>query len=406
MTAISDRIAQAITATPWAITEDALQQIIAVASREGDLQAVAMRRAEKLPAASRAGIRGNIATLNLIGPVVRYANLFSDISGATSLQVFATDFQAALDNPDVKAILLNVDSPGGMAAGVAEMAAAIKAANKPVWAYIDELGASASYWLPAAAGRVVASKTALVGSIGVVSSVRSAANPDVLEIVSSRAPKKRMDVNSDEGRSEIQRIVDNLEAVFVADVAKYRAVAEDKVIADFGQGGLVFAPDALAAGMIDSIGSYEETLAELARVTSGTRRNRSSTMSTENGGATDPVMYSQDQLNAAVSAARTDEAAKVQAAVTGERQRIAAIQALARPGFDAIVSKGIADGTAAAEVALAIMTEAASRGISIESIQKDSPKPAAHAAPPAAGTSKTGKPWAEVLGAAATPQRM
>ncbi len=129
-------------------------------------------------------------------------------------------------------------------------------------------------------------------------------------------------------------------------------------------------------------------------------------MTTENGGATDPVMYSQDQLNAAVSAARTDEAAKVQAAVNGERQRIAAIQALARPGFDAIVSKGIADGVPAAEVALAIMTEAASRGISIESIQKDSPKPAAHAAPPAADTTKTGKPWAEVLGAAATPQRM
>jgi len=404
MTAISDRIAQAITATPWAITEDALQQIIAIASREGDMQAVAMRRAEKLPAASRAGIRGNIATLNLIGPVVRYANLFSDISGATSLQVFATDFQAALDNPDVKAILLNVDSPGGMAAGIAEMAAAIKAANKPVWAYIDELGASASYWLPSAASRVVASKTALIGSIGVVSSVRSAANPDVLEIVSSRAPKKRMDPTTEDGRGEIQRIVDNLESVFVADVAKYRAVAEDKVIADFGQGGLVFAPDALAAGMIDAIGSYEETLAALARVTSGTRRTRNSTMTTESGGATDPVMYSQDQLNAAVSAARTDEAAKVQAAVTGERQRIAAVQKLSRPGFEPIVQKGVEEGTSAAEVALAIMTAAADRGITLEAIQKDSPKPAAHAAPNADDDKPKGKSWDAITGV--KPQRM
>lgn len=404
MTAISDRIAQAITATPWAITEDALQQIIAVASREGDLQAVAMRRAEKLPAASRAGIRGNIATLNLIGPVVRYANLFSDISGATSLQVFATDFQAALDDPTVKAILLNVDSPGGMAAGVAEMAAAIKAANKPVWAYIDELGASASYWLPSAASRVVASKTALIGSIGVVSSVRSAANPDVLEIVSSRAPKKRMDPTTEDGRGEIQRIVDNLESVFVADVAKYRGVAEDKVVSEFGQGGLVFAPDALAAGMVDAIGSYEETLAALARVTSGTRRVRSNNMTTENGGATDPVMYSQDQLNAAVSAARTDEAAKVQVAVTGERQRIAAVQKLSRPGFEPIVQKGVEDGTSAAEVALAIMTAAADRGITLEAIQRDSPKPAAHAAPNADDDKPKGKSWDAITGV--KPQRM
>lgn len=403
MTAISDRIAQAITATPWAITEDALQQIIAVASREGDLQAVAMRRAEKLPTASRAGIRGNIATLNLIGPVVRYANLFSDISGATSLQVFATDFQAALDDPTVKAILLNVDSPGGMAAGVAEMAAAIKAANKPVWAYIDELGASASYWLPAAASRVVASRTALVGSIGVVSSVRSAANPDVLEIVSSRAPKKRMDPMTEDGRGEIQRIVDNLETVFVADVAKYRGVAEDKVIADFGQGGLVFAPDALAAGMIDAIGSYEETLAELARSTSGTRR-RSSNMSNATSGAAEPVMYSQEQLSVAVATARTEEASKAQALVVAERQRIAAVQKLLRPGFESIVQKGVEDGTSAAEVALAIMTAAADRGITLEAIQKDSPKPAAHAAPNADDDKPKGKSWDAIT--SAKPQRM
>lgn len=399
-------VAQAILASPWAITEDGMRQIITVASREGDMHALTLRRAEKLPTASRAGVRNGIATLNVIGPVMRYANLFTDISGATSLQVLATDFQAALDDPQVKAILLNVDSPGGMAAGVAEMAAAIRAAGKPVWAYIDDMGASAAYWIPAAADRVVASRTARVGSIGVVSSARSSTDPNVIEIVSSRAPKKRMDATTDEGRAEILRIVDSLESVFVADVAKYRGASEEKVVTEFGQGGLVFAPDALAAGMVDAIGSYEETLAELARSTSGTRRTRNSTMTTESGGATDPVMYTQDQLNAAVNAARTDEAAKVQAAVNGERQRIAAIQALARPGFDAIVSKGITDGVPAAEVALAIMTEAASRGISIESIQKDSPNPAAHAAPPAADTTKTGKPWAEVLGAAATPQRM
>ena len=400
------RVAQAILSSPWAITEDGMRQIITVASREGDMHALALRRAEKLPTASRAGVRNGIATLNVIGPVMRYANLFTEVSGATSLQVLATDFQAALDDPQIKAILLNVDSPGGMAAGVAEMAAAIRAAGKPVWAYIDDMGASASYWIPAAADRVVASRTARVGSIGVVSSARSSTDPNVIEIVSSRAPKKRMDATTDEGRAEILRIVDSLESVFVADVAKYRGASEEKVVTEFGQGGLVFAPDALAAGMVDAIGSYEETLADLARATSGSRRApRSNSMSNAESGAAVPVTYTQDQLNAAVSAARTDEAAKVQAAVTGERQRIAAIQALARPGFDAIVSKGISDGLPAAEVALAIMTEAASRGISIESIQKDSPKPAAHAAPPAADADpKAAKPWDQVT--ATAPKRM
>jgi ClpP class serine protease len=234
--------------------------------------------------------------------------------------------------------------------------------------------------------------------------VRSAANPDVLEIVSSRAPKKRMDPTTEDGRGEIQRIVDNLESVFVADVAKYRGVAEDKVVSEFGQGGLVFAPDALAAGMVDAIGSYEETLAALARVTSGTRRVRSNNMTTENGGATDPVMYSQDQLNAAIATARTEESAKVSVAVVAERQRIAAVQKLSRPGFESITQKGVEDGTSAAEVALAIMTAAADRGITLEAIQKDSPKPAAHAAPNADDDKPKGKSWDAITGV--KPQRM
>ena len=127
-------------------------------------------------------------------------------------------------------------------------------------------------------------------------------------------------------------------------------------------------------------------------------------MTTESGGATDPVMYSQDQLNAAVSAARTDEAAKVQAAVTGERQRIAAVQKLSRAGFEAIVQKGVEEGTSAAEVALAIMTAAADRGITLEAIQKDSPKPAAHAAPNADDDKPKGKSWDAITGI--KPQRM
>lgn len=400
---IPDRIASAILATPWAITEEGLQQIITVASREGDVSAVAMRQSERLPATSRAGFRDGVATLNLVGPVMRYASLFTEISGATSLQVFASDLQAAIDNPDVKAILLNVDSPGGMAAGIAETAAAIRASPKPVWAYIDDLGASASYWLPSGASRIVASRTAMVGSIGVVLSARKSKDANTIEIVSSRAPNKRVDIATDEGRAQAQRVVDQLESVFISDVAKYRGKTEEFVTESFGQGGLVFAPDALAAGMVDAISSYEQTLAELVRAISGTSRKRTTKMTTENGGAADPVMFTQEQLNAAIAGARNEENAKVSAAVesavTAERQRIAGIQALARPGFEKFIAEGVENGSAVADVALAIMTEAASRGISIESIKKDSPDPAAHAAPPADDGKPKGKAWADIVGA-------
>ena len=127
-------------------------------------------------------------------------------------------------------------------------------------------------------------------------------------------------------------------------------------------------------------------------------------MSNVNDGAAEPVMYSQEQLSAAVAAARTEETGKAQALVVAERQRIAAVQKLSRAGFEAIVQKGVEDGTSAAEVALAIMTAAADRGITLEAIQKDSPKPAAHAAPNADDDKPKGKSWDAITGV--KPQRM
>lgn len=127
-------------------------------------------------------------------------------------------------------------------------------------------------------------------------------------------------------------------------------------------------------------------------------------MTNATSGAAEPVMYSQEQLSAAVAAARTEEADKAQALVVAERQRIAAVQKLSRPGFEPIVQKGVEDGTSAAEVALAIMTAAADRGITLEAIQKDSPPPAAHAAPSADDDKPKGKSWDAITGA--KPQRM
>src|SRR5690606_4141095 len=141
---------------------------------------------------------------------------------------------------------------------------------------VDDLGASAGYWIASAAHKVILSRTAMVGSIGVVSTYRKRKDDKVeeTEIVSSQSPKKRMDVTSDEGRAEVQRIVDQLASVFVSDVAAYRDVPEEKVIADFGAGSIVFASDAVAAGMADDIGTYEGAIAELAGSASNPAQRR------------------------------------------------------------------------------------------------------------------------------------
>jgi hypothetical protein len=79
-------------------------------------------------------------------------------------------FGEAIAAEDVQAIVLHIDSPGGLITGVHEFAGQIYAARniKPVVAYISGMGTSAAYWIASAAGRVVADETAILGSIGVV----------------------------------------------------------------------------------------------------------------------------------------------------------------------------------------------------------------------------------------------
>jgi capsid assembly protease len=262
---------------PWAITEEGLDLVLAVASRthgidsEDDLKALEAKLGRPLDNTHAVTYREaddgrKVATLPMHGPMFRHASLFTRLSGATSYDRLATDFQGAMDDPTVKAIVLDVDSPGGDANGTHELASLIHAARgvKPVTAYVGGSGASAAYWIASAAEKVVASKTALVGSIGVVSAMRNKKDPHTVEFVSSVSPRKRPDLATEEGRAEVQRVVDALADVFVEEVASARGVAPARVLSDFGAGGLLVGRSALAAGMVDAIGTYEGVVAGLA----------------------------------------------------------------------------------------------------------------------------------------------
>ena len=255
---------------PWAITEDHLSLILEIAQRthEPDFTAVAQAQPDRSK-----GVRdtyGSVAVINAIGPIFRYANLFTAISGATSIQELAEEFSSAVKDPSITAIVLNVDSPGGEVAGTSELSKAVYAArgSKPIVAYVDDYAASAAYWIASAADRIVASPTARLGSIGVLATVtRKDPEPGAksYEFVSSVSPKKTLGPDTEQGRAEIQGAVDDLANVFVADVARNRGVSTEKVLADFGQGGLMIASKAVAAGLADSVGSFDELIGSIAK---------------------------------------------------------------------------------------------------------------------------------------------
>jgi len=258
------RVIAAILGSEWAITPDALQGILSIAKRENEApEAVEARMGRPLENTHKTEMRGSVAVIPVVGPLFRRANLFTRVSGATSYDVVAQDLREAVDNPAVKSILLNIDSPGGMASGVAELASHIAdaRAKKPVVAYVGGMGASAAYWLASAASTIVANKTALLGSVGVVVGVGKKDGQE--EIVSSQSPYKRIDPSTAEGRARIQATVDNLASIFIADVAKYRGHGEDHVLANFGQGDVMLGGQAKTAGMIDKLGTFEGLIAEL-----------------------------------------------------------------------------------------------------------------------------------------------
>lgn len=261
----------------WAMEEAPLRGLLEIAAREHEVtpEALEAYRAKSLEAAERATFRDGVAILDVRGPLFKRANLFTAMSGATSYDMLRRDLQAALDNPDVRGILLNVDSPGGEASGTGELATAILQARgkKRIVAYAGDLAASAGYWLASAADRIIVGEGAALGSIGVRAAYADTTARDAargiktVEFVSSQSPFKRADLKSGDGRARIQSRVDALAQVFVEAVAKNRGVSVAKVLDSFGKGDVLLGKAAIAAGMADDVGTFESVLATLSRDT-------------------------------------------------------------------------------------------------------------------------------------------
>jgi signal peptide peptidase SppA len=250
-----------------------LETLLPIAARENEItpQVLEAYRSKAVSKAATLEQRGSVAVLNVIGPLFRRANLFTEISGATSYDILRRDLQVALDDDSVTSILLNVDSPGGDANGCDELAKAIFAARavKQVSAYVGGTAASGGYWLASAASQIVVSDASLLGSIGVVLSLRDTKARDAttgvrtFEFVSSQSPHKRSDPATRAGEDELQRIADDLAEVFISAVAKQRNVSAETVVSDFGSGGILIGAKAIQAGMADRIGTFEDTLQQL-----------------------------------------------------------------------------------------------------------------------------------------------
>ncbi len=238
---------------PWAITESALQTILEIAARENESpQAVAAKLGRNLQNTYSVVEREGVAIIPVTGPLFRYANLFTAISGASSYELIARDFNVALENPQIKGIILDIDSPGGEVNGVSELSNMVYTARgkKPVMAYASGDAASGAYWIASAADEIVVSDTSALGSIGVVGMYRgkSGKQGEGVEIVSSQSPHKRLDPQTDEGRARLQARIDSMADVFIGAIARNRDVAGEIVQTHYGGGDVMIGARAVQAG--------------------------------------------------------------------------------------------------------------------------------------------------------------
>ena len=263
------RVWNRVAGEPWAITETALHTILEIAARENESpQAVAAKLGRNLQNTYSVTERDGVAIIPVTGPLFRYANLFTMISGASSYELIARDFTAALENPQIKGIILDIDSPGGEVNGVSELSNMVYAARgkKPVVAYASGDAASGAYWIASAADEIVVSETSALGSIGVVGMYqgKSGKSAEAVEIVSSQSPHKRLDPTTDDGRSRLQIRIDSMADVFIGTIARNRDVSAEDVQNHYGGGDVMIGAKAVSAGLADRVGSLEGLIAELS----------------------------------------------------------------------------------------------------------------------------------------------
>lgn len=217
---------------------------------------------------------GDIAVVNLSGFITQKPSMMSMLFGGTSTEGLVSMMQAAMDEPSIGAVVLNVDSPGGIVFGVPEAAAAIRAmrGKKPIVAIANPLAASAGYYLASQADEVVMTPSAMVGSIGVKvvhvdeSKALEAAGLAVTEITYGRRKVEESSAGplTEEARASIQSRVDYYGKLFESDVAAGRRTSVAKVRANYGEGAMFTADTAKASGLVDRVATLDELVGKLA----------------------------------------------------------------------------------------------------------------------------------------------
>jgi len=252
----------------------------------------------------------NVAVITLRGPLMKFV---SSLSPGTSTSFARRQIREAVADDRVKAILLRIDSPGGTVSGTRDLAEDVAAANKqkPVAAFIEDLGASAAYWIASQAGQVYANATAIVGSIGTYAviwdqSVAAAQAGIIVHVIRAGDLKGAAEPGTPVTQALLdkwQRLVDTLNGFFLKAVAKGRGLSAASV-RNWANGDVWVGDQAQSLGLIDGVKTIDQVLRALrgTNSTAATTANiKESQMDTPNNTAVGGDSPHTDAVPAAAS---------------------------------------------------------------------------------------------------------
>ena len=282
-----------------------------------------------------------VAIVPILDTLVNRGAWLDSRSGLTSYEGIGAQIRDAAGDPEVHAILLDISSPGGEAAGMAGVAELVRSVRqtKPVLAFVNDMAASAAYGIASAAHEIVVSPTSILGSIGVVmihadrsgELAAQGIRPTLIFAGSHKVDGNPFEPLSDAVRADLQVSVDAHYDQFVGLVATGRGDRLNMDGARATEARTFIGADAVARGLADRTASFDEVLAGLSRrrpasAANPTGRTRMST--SENASAADCAIISLADRDAAVIAARTEERARVRAIVTSDAAEGRMAQAL------------------------------------------------------------------------------
>lgn len=217
-------------------------------------------------------LSGNVALIPIDGIILGSKDSGFLFESMTSSLDAVELIEKADKNPNIKAIILEINSPGGSAVASEEIAKAVKKTNKTTVAWIREVGASGAYWVASSADYAVANRVSITGSIGVIASYLEF--PGLLErynvtyqrLVSGNykdigSPYKEM---TNEERVIFQRNLDEIRDYFVSEVAKNRNLNK-KEVDKIANGLFYLGAEAKELGLVDELGGKDEVISYIEK---------------------------------------------------------------------------------------------------------------------------------------------